>query len=122
MMKPSQKALNDLIRSLDSADKAPAQARTSLYKADIEHFLGFLPLSLRDEIGLAFEEKRKADSEQAKVWLTATASIFLQDYDGSPLTREEWEQIRDLIADFSGELDMDLVSYVMGLVVENGAL
>jgi hypothetical protein len=121
-MKPSQKALSDLSRYLDEADKAPAQARASLHKTEIDHFLGFLPLSLRDEIGHSFEEKFKADQDQAKVWLGAAASIFLKDYDGSQLTFEEWEQIRDLTADFSGELDMDLISYVMGLVVENGAI
>ncbi len=122
MMKPSQKALSDLSRSLDEAGNAPTQARASLNKADIDHFLGFLPLSLRDEIGLAFEEKRKTDPERAKLWLIATASIFLKEYDGSPLAHDDWEELRDMVAEFSGELDMDLITYVMGLVVENGAL
>ncbi len=121
-MKPSQKALSDLSRYLDEADKAPAQDRASLYKAEIDRFLGFLPLSLRDEIGLAFEDKRTTDPDQAKLWLGAISSIFLKDYDGTQLTIEEWEQVRDLAADFSGELDMNLVSYVMGLVLENGAI
>ncbi len=121
-MKPSQKALSDLSRYLDEAGKAPAHTRAALYKAEIDRFLGFLPLSLRDEIGLSFEDKRRTDPDQAKAWLGAVASIFLKDYDGTPLTLEEWEQIRDLTADFSSELDMDIVSYVMGLIVENGAL
>jgi len=114
--------LSDLSRSLDDAGKAPAQARAFLYKTDIQRFLGFLPLALRDEIGLAFEEKLSKDGERAKAWLIATAGIFLKDYDGSPLNHDEWEELRDMVADFSGELAMDLVSYVMGLVVENGAL
>jgi hypothetical protein len=121
-MKPSQKTLGDLSRSLDDAGKAPAQARAFLYKTDIQRFLGFLPLALRDEIGLAFEEKLSKDGERAKAWLIATAGIFLKDYDGSPLNHDEWEELRDMVADFSGELAMDLVSYVMGIVGENGAL
>ncbi len=114
--------MSDLSRSLDEAGKAPEQARASLYKTDIQRFLGFLHLSLRDEIRLAFEEKLSKDQERANAWLIAVASIFLKDYDESPLSHDEWEELRDMAADFSGELDMALVSYVMGLVVENGAL
>ena len=121
-MTPSQKALSDLARSLDEAAKAPAQVGASSHKSDIDRFLGFLPPSLRDEIGNAFEGKRATDPQVAGLWLIATASIFLKDYDETPLSHDEWEEIRDLVADFSGELDMDIVSYAMGLVVENGAL
>lgn len=119
-MKPSQKALSDLAKLLDGPDTA--QAETPLQKVDIEHFLGFLPSRLLDEIRLVFGEKLSTDPERAKAWLIATAGILLKDYDGSPLSHEEWEELRDMIADYSGELDMDTLSYAMALIMEHKAL
>lgn len=100
----------------------PEKARPTHFKACIERHLGFLPPSTRDAIFLGFQGRLQVDPIRATDWLVAIAGIFLQDYDGSPLSREEWHELRDILADDSGELDMDVLTYAMTLVMENKAL
>lgn len=121
-MKPSQKAAGDLLRSLAEAAKAPESSRPSLYRAGIDRHLGFLPPSTREEIFLAFENKRREDVGRASDWLIVIAGIFLLDYDGGILSNDEWGELRDILAADAGELDMDILSYAMTLVVEHKAL
>ncbi|HWR12444.1 MAG TPA: hypothetical protein VN445_11515 [Rectinemataceae bacterium] len=121
-MKPSEKTRSDLLRSLAEADKLPASARAALYGSCVDRYFGFLPQASREEIFSSFEIKRQADAAHASDWLVAMAGIFLQDYDGSPLIDSEWKELRDMLSVDSGELDMDVLTYAMGLVMEHKAL
>jgi len=46
----------------------------------------------------------------------------LSDYDGTPFSREDWDEIRDLVTIDSGEIDVDTLTYVLGQALEHGAL
>ncbi|HQO65249.1 MAG TPA: hypothetical protein PLI66_00835, partial [Spirochaetales bacterium] len=61
-------------------------------------------------------------SAKAIDWLAGVGSLLLSDYDGTPFTREDWEEIRDIVTVESGEIDMDTLSYVLGQALEHGAV
>jgi len=50
------------------------------------------------------------------------SSVLLKQYDGTPLTLSEWRELRDLVSDCADELDMEIVTYVMSLIMDYGAL
>lgn len=58
----------------------------------------------------------------AMTWLAGIGSLLLNDYDGTPFSRADWEEIRDLVTIDSGEIDVDTLSYVLGLALEHGAV
>lgn len=70
----------------------------------------------------AFLEKWGKDEEKATAWLASVGSILLMDYDELPLSKDDWREIRDDISLSSGEADLELLSYVMTLVVDHGAI
>ncbi len=121
-MKPSEKTRSDLLRSLVEAEKAPGKARPALFKASVERYFGYLPPSTREAIFLSFENKRRENADRASEWLAVMGGIFLKDYDDSPLSLDEWRKLRDILSMDAGELDMDLLSYAMTLIVEHKAL
>jgi len=122
VMKPSEKTRSDLLRSLTEAEKAQEQTRPALFKAGVERHFGYLPPLTREAIFLSFENKRRENAERAFEWLAVMGGIFLKDYDDSPLSIDEWRELRDILSSDAGELDMDLLSYAMTLIVEHKAL
>ena len=48
--------------------------------------------------------------------------LMQQQYDeeNDPLSKEDWETIREIVSTYAVDLDMDLVTYIMQLVVERG--
>lgn len=72
-------------------------------------------------IGLT-EGKLKADPSRGPLVIATFAGVLLGQYDGTPLTLSEWRELRDLVSDCSDELDMNIVTYVMSLVMDYGAL
>lgn len=85
------------------------------------HF-GRLPKETQDALALSFEERYVADPDKAADWAACMGSIFLEDYDGTDLSAEDWKELRDILSESAGELDMGLLSYAMGLVMEHKAL
>jgi hypothetical protein len=59
---------------------------------------------------------------RAVEWLVGLGSLLLADYDGTEFSKAEWEEIRELVTIDSGEIDIDTLSYVLGLALEHGAL
>ena len=121
-MKPSEKARSDLLRSLAEAEKLPGNARAAHFRSSIERSLAFLPPATREALAFSFDEKRRVDEGKAIEWLVAVTGIFLKDYEDSPLSADEWRELRDILSSDAGELDMDILSYAMTLVVEHKAL
>jgi hypothetical protein len=120
MMKPSEKTLADLARALESRS---GSAGDDVQSASlVERHLGFLPPSTRQEILIAYREKKLADPGRADLWLLAATSVFLKEYDGTALSTGEWREIRDIVSAEAGVLHMDVVSYALGLVMEYKAL
>lgn len=60
--------------------------------------------------------------DKAAAWLAGVGSLLLEDYDETPFTKSEWEEIRDIVTIDSGEMNLDTLSYVLGKALEHGAL
>lgn len=55
-------------------------------------------------------------------WLSTVGSLLLCDFDDSQLSTDDWLEIREIITTDSGEIDMEVLSYVLGKALEHGAL
>ncbi|MFZ4617957.1 MAG: hypothetical protein ACOYM2_17390 [Rectinemataceae bacterium] len=69
-----------------------------------------------------FAARLSLGKEAAADWLGAIGSILLMDYDDTPLSPDDWASLRDALRDASGELDLEVLTYAMALVVERGHL
>jgi hypothetical protein len=119
-MKPSEKLKSDVLRSMSELrGKGPSAGFAQAFTA--RYFTG-LPAEAQAALSLSFKERCAADPEKAGDWAAAIGSIFLEDYDGTELAAEDWKELRDILSESSGELDLGLLSYAMGLVLEHKAL
>jgi len=121
-MKPSEKLKSDLLRSLKELWKQPETARLPYLEALLLEYFRTLPASTRSSLASSFEARRVKNQESAVEWLIAVSGIFLKDYDGSPLSLDDWREVRDLVSEASGELGIDVIEYAMDLVLEHQAL
>ena len=66
-------------------------------------------------------EMKEADLE---LKLVQIAELFRCDYDdrADPLDGSDWEFIRDTVNEYAHELDEEVLTYVLGKVVEKGAI
>jgi len=72
-------------------------------------------------IGLA-DEKLKANPSRGPLVIATFAGVLLRQYDETPLTLSEWRELRDMVSDCADELDMEIVTYAMSLIMDYGAL
>jgi hypothetical protein len=70
----------------------------------------------------AYLERRRASEDGAADWLAGVASVLMMDYDGTAFSEADWREIRDAAALEEGDLDIELLEYVMSLVLEHGAM
>lgn len=63
-----------------------------------------------------------AGAARALDWLGGVGSLLLMDYDGTAFSRAEWEEIRDIMTLDSGEIDMEILSYILSQVMEHGGI
>lgn|GEM_PF-926711 len=61
-------------------------------------------------------------STKALEWLGGIGSLLLCDYDGTPFSKAEWTEIRELVTIDSGEIDIETLTYVLGQTLEHSAL
>jgi hypothetical protein len=59
---------------------------------------------------------------EAVEWLMGVGSLLMSDYDGTPFSKADWEEIRELVTIDSGEIDVETLTYVLGQALEHGAL
>ena len=83
---------------------------------------GGIPAPLREDLANLFVEKNGFDRAKALEWAGTLATILGGDYDDGLFSLQEWKELSGLISEYAGELDMGLVTYVMSLVVERGAI
>ncbi|MCX7023178.1 MAG: hypothetical protein NT080_00990 [Spirochaetes bacterium] len=84
-----------------------------------------LPRDTMDGVFYAFRERLDAapgGSEAPLEWLGTVASIFELDYDGTPLAAADWDELREIVEADSGEMDLDVLTYVMALLLEHGGI
>ncbi len=70
----------------------------------------------------SYLERRRDSAPKAAAWLGTVAGILMMDYDGAPLEKADWEDIREAIVLEEGDLDLELLEYVLSLVLDHGAL
>jgi hypothetical protein len=120
-MQPVDKFHTDLDQAMRRAEGSGPAALASL-RAFFDRQFPAVRGETANALFADFAQKRRADPEAAAAWLQAVGSIILMDYDGSPLSAEDWAGLREAFAAGSDELDLDLLTYAMSLVLEHGAL
>jgi hypothetical protein len=70
----------------------------------------------------SYLERRRAAAGSASAWLSGLGSILMMDYDGTPFSKADWEDIRESIVLEEESLDIELLEYVLSLVLDHGAL
>ena len=98
------------------------RATASFAQAFTTRHFGHLPKEAMDALALSFEDRCAVDAEKAADWASCLGSIFLEDYDGTKLSIDDWKELRDILSENAGEMDMGLLSYAMGLIMEHKAL
>jgi hypothetical protein len=111
--------LDDTLRRLGPA--GPTTMAEALADWLQRSFRG-LPLDLIDALLEGLPERIRKNRDKALEWLSAIGSILLLDYDGTPLEREDWIGIREAFSDYGDEVDIELLTYAMALVVERGLI
>lgn len=114
-------------KNLDTTLKRSGPAGEAKRLEDLRQFffMEFRPLPQEALAALfaTFAETWKAAGEKrALEWLGGVASLLLQDYDGTAFSRAEWSDIKESLLVAQGEIDLDLLTYVMALVLDNKAL
>jgi len=69
-----------------------------------------------------FASSGDRSGQKAIDWLGGLGSLLLMDYDGTEFTRAEWVEIREIVTLDSGDIDMDILSYVLTQVLDHGGI
>lgn len=122
-MQPTEKFRSDLDHALRRSGEASEPMKLESLR---NYFYGFFRKNVPEEtladLFASFLGKWREDEEKALAWLGGVGSLLLQDYDGTPLSKEDWAGVREAITLDQGSIDLDLLSYVMTLVVDHGAI
>lgn len=95
-----------------------------------EEAMGKVPEELTGSIYLrfldTFNKSGKPESEfvETAYRLGIYVDLFWMEYDAknSPLPEEDWDFLREVVSSSAGELDLKILTYVMGQIVEGGKL
>ena len=104
---------------------ASAQAAAKQGALIREHFARSfrgLPSDLIDALLEGTEARLAADAGAEVARCATLGSILLQDYDGGALGEADWDGLRESFSDCGGDIDLDLLTYVMQLVLDKGRL
>jgi hypothetical protein len=114
-------------KNLDAALKRSASSGEAKRLEDLRQFFyqEFRPIP-QEALAALFvsflEVRRKDGEERGLAWLGGVASLLLQDYDGTDFSHDEWVDIKESLLVAQEEIDMDLLSYIMALVLDHKAL
>jgi hypothetical protein len=121
-MQPTDKFRSDLDAKLRRLDGQSERVRLEALRTFFDRGFPSVAEEVKASLYAAFLEAWRTDQGRAKEWLGSVGSILLMDYDGTPMSKDEWEEIRESVALGSDELDIDLLGYIMALVVDHGAM
>lgn len=122
LMQPTDKFRTDLDATLRRLEAQTERVRLEAVRSYFYREFPSVTVEVKSALFTTFLEAWRGDQERAKAWLGSVGSILHMDYDGMPMSKEEWTEIRDSVALDAGELDLDLLGYVMALVVDHGAM
>lgn len=121
-MNSNDKMLSDLDSTLKRSRLSSGGHDLSSLSAGLSRCMTVVPAAFRSRLAEGFSLHSGKGQDAAETWLKCIASILAQQYDGTELNQEEWIWLRDFLGAASGEMDLDLLSYAMGLVLDHGAL
>lgn len=104
--------------------------RVAIARSGFAGCLAGFPEEMVDDLFAYFHDQNAAllqqngTLDQYSDRLGAALDLFLLDYDteADPLTRKDWQFVRESIDTFAVEMDMNVVNYVMALIVEKRLL
>jgi hypothetical protein len=121
-MQPIDKFKTDL-------DQAARRASGRGEAAEVEALRSFFARSFpkvgdeaKASLFASYLERRRRSAAGAAAWLASVGSILMMDYDGAPLEKADWEDIKEAIVLEEEALDLELLEYVLSLVLDHGAL
>ena len=123
-MQASEKFRSDLGRweSSSAADRAAMEELRAFFGRSLPG----LPRELLADAFQAFLERAGSPGPGGMAasldWLAGMQSLLSGQYDGSPFSRADWEEIREMASANAGEMDVDLLADIMSRVMEHGAL
>lgn len=112
----------DLDQTLSRAGGTSRDARRDARAVRELFALSFrnLPRDLLDALLEGLEERIASDREREIARCATLGSILLMDYDGEALDGDDWDGLREAFSEAGGEVDLDLLTYVMQLVLDKG--
>jgi len=113
---------HDMDAALRRAGTASAEGRLAAARRCFEDSFRALPSETVAALASSFEGRFRAGEEKATAWLGGMASILLEDYDGTAFEAADWAELKEAADVGADEMDLDLLTYVMGLVLDHGAL
>jgi hypothetical protein len=121
-MQSTDKLLSDLDATLRREQGAPEARRLEAIRRFFYGQFRDIPGETLAALFTTFLEEWRSGEDRALAWLGSVSSILLGDYDGAELSREQWVDIKESVVLSSGEIDLELLNYIMGLVLDHGAL
>ena len=113
---------HDMDAALRRAGSGSAEQRLAAARRCFEDSFRALPAETVAALASSFEGRFRADEEKATTWLGGMASVLLEDYDGTAFDAADWTDLKEAADVGSDEMDLDLLTYIMGLVLDHGAL
>jgi hypothetical protein len=125
-MKEVDKFLSGISRwQAQNADRAGPQQLESL-RALFFGQLRAMPNDLLSDIFMDFLERYNSDSDASRArsldWLSGVASLLSGEYDGTPFSKDDWESLRAAVSANAGDIDINLLTEIMALILEHDAL
>jgi hypothetical protein len=125
-MQKADKFRSDIDEWVRRSSKEPDELKLESLRRLFYRSLHGLPEELLAGTFLNFRDKyldgKNCGAERALEWLGAVASLYLGEYDGTKFSREDWRDIRESVSSEAGEIDIELLTRIMELVMENGGL
>ncbi|MDP3176412.1 MAG: hypothetical protein Q8M76_00825 [Spirochaetaceae bacterium] len=121
-MRETEKFRHDAEQAAKRAAGRGEKAADEALRAFFERSFPRLGEESASALFASYLERNRRSRVAAVEWLGAVASLLLMDYDGTELSREDWVELREALTLDAESLDMELLSYAMSLVVDNGAL
>jgi hypothetical protein len=122
-------AIDKLRRDLDEWQRhcppAPTTKDFDNLRSRFLRAMGNLPTGTANAIFTSFLARfgsRQADGTAALDWLSGVGSLFLMDFNGQNFSSDEWSEIRDIATHDSGDIDLELLTYILAQVMEHGGL
>lgn len=120
-MQATDKFRSDLDLALRRAGSSAEASRLEALRSHFYSSFRNVPEGTLADLFTAFLAKWREGETKALDWLGGVGSLLLMDYDGTAFSKADWAEIREAVELEQGDIDLDLLTYVMTLVLDHGA-